>query len=182
MDILNEILNAQGGAAVQQLGSQFGLGQEQTASALAVLVPALAAGMQRNTQAEGGLGSLIGALAGGTHQQYLNNPETLSDPAAIEDGNGILGHVLGSRDVSREVATRAAAQTGISADVMKKMLPLAATMLMGALARGSSNATASGLSGGSGVTSMLGSLLDGNRDGSIVDDVTGLVGKFLSGR
>ena len=179
MDILNEIMGAEGGAAVQQLGSQFGLGQQQTASALSALVPALAAGLQRNVQNEGGLGSLVAALSTGTHQQYINNPQSLSDPAAVNDGNGILGHVLGSKDASREVAARAAAQTGISEDVMKRMLPLAATMLMGALARRSGNATTAGLRGG-GLASMLGPLLDGNRDGSIAGDVAGIVGRFFN--
>ncbi len=176
MDLLNDIMSAQGGAAVQQLGSQFGLGEQQTAAALSALIPALAAGVQQNAQHEGGFGNLIAALSGGTHQHYINNPETLREPAAVQEGNGILGHVLGDKAVSREVASRAAAQTGISADVMKRMLPLAATLLMGALAR--RNPAGSGLNGG-GIASMLGPLLDSNRDGSIVDDVTGMIGRFL---
>jgi hypothetical protein len=47
------------------------------------------------------------------------------------DGNGILGHILGSKDVSRQVAAQASARTGIGADVLKKMLPLVATLAMG---------------------------------------------------
>jgi hypothetical protein len=179
MDILNDIINANGGAAVQRIGSQFGLGEQQTASALSALVPALAAGLQKNVQNEGGLGSLIAALSGGGHQRYIDNPQSLGDPAAVQDGNSILGHVLGSKDVSRDVASRAAAQTGISADVMKQMLPLVATMVMGALARRSGGGAA-GLSGGGGLAGMLGSMLDGNRDGSIAEDVTGALGKFLN--
>jgi hypothetical protein len=179
MDILNDIINANGGAAVQQIGSQFGLGEQQTTSALSALIPALAAGLQNNAQREGGLGSLIGALAGGGHQRYIENPQALGEPAAVQDGNSILGHVLGSKDASRDVASRAAAQTGISADVMKQMLPLVATMVMGALAR-RSGGSAAGLSGG-GLAGMLGSMLDGNHDGSIADDVSGALGKFLKG-
>ena len=40
MNILDTIINAQDGGAVQQLGSQFGLGAEQTTSALSALLPA----------------------------------------------------------------------------------------------------------------------------------------------
>ncbi|MEO5898064.1 MAG: DUF937 domain-containing protein [Vicinamibacterales bacterium] len=178
MDILNDIINANGGAAVQQIGSQFGLGEQQTTSALSALIPALAAGLQKNAQSEGGLGSLIAALSGGVHQRYIENPQSLADPRAVQDGNSILGHVLGSKDVSRDVASRAAAQTGISADVMKQMLPLVATMVMGALAR-RSGGSAAGLSGSGGLAGMLGSMLDSNHDGSIADDVTGALGKFL---
>ena len=59
MDILQTILAAQNGGAVKQLGSQFGLGEEQTTSALSALVPVLAAGFQRNLSNEGGIGNLI---------------------------------------------------------------------------------------------------------------------------
>lgn len=179
MDIIETIMNAQGGAAVRQLGSQLGLGQEQTASALTALLPALAAGLQKNAN-QGGLASLASALATGNHQQYIDNPATLTDEAATADGNGILGHLFGSKDVSREVASRAAAQTGVSSDILKRMLPLAAAMMMGAMARNTARGSSlAGASAGGGLGALLGPLLDSNRDGSIMDDVTGMLGKFL---
>jgi hypothetical protein len=89
------------------------------------VVPALAAGFQRNLQSQGGLENLMSALSSGNHGQYIDNPLSLGDDSAVTDGNGILGHLLGSKDVSREVASRAAAQTGLSADILKRMLPLA---------------------------------------------------------
>jgi hypothetical protein len=181
MNILEAIVNAKGGAAIQQLGSQFGLGQDQTTAALSALVPALAAGVQRNIRTEGGLGSLTSALASGNHSRYLDNPATLSNPSAVTDGNGILGHLLGNKEASREVASRAAAQTGLSADVLKRMLPLAATMMMGAFSKKATSGPApggnSGLGGG--IAAMLTPLLDKNRDGSLLDDVTSLVGGFV---
>ena len=183
MDILNAIINAQDGAAVRQLGAQFGLGEEQTASALSALVPVLAAGFQRNLQSEGGLASLVSALSAGHHQQYIENPATLRDQAAVAEGNGILRHVLGSKDVSREVASRAADRTGLSADLMKQLLPLAATLMMGAFARnsGADTSTPAGRAGaGGGIADMLGPLLDRNRDGSILDDVAGMAGRFFN--
>lgn len=181
MNILDAIVNAQGGAAVQQLGAQFGLGQDQTAAALSALVPALAAGVQRNIQAEGGLGNLTSALASGNHGQYLDNPATLGDPSAVTDGNGILGHLLGSKEASRDVASRAAAQTGLSADVLKRMLPLAATLMMGAFSKQSASAPGlgAGLGSGGGIAAMLTPLLDQNRNGSIMDDVTSMFGRFM---
>jgi hypothetical protein len=183
MNILDAIVNAQDGAAVRQLGSQVGLGPEQTTAALSALVPALAAGFQRNIKSEGGLDSLMSALSSGTHGRYIDNPTNLGDLSAISEGNGILGHLLGSKTVSREVASRAAGQTGVSADVLKQMLPLAATLMMGALSKQSNGATSLGAglgsNAGGGIASMLPPLLDQNRDGSIVDDVTSLLGKFL---
>ena len=182
MNILDAIVNASDGAAARQAGAQVGLDPNQTNAALAALVPALAAGFQRNMQSQGGLESLLSALSSGNHGQYVDDPGSLTDRAAVADGNGILGHLLGSKDVSREVASRAAAQTGISPEVLKQLLPLAATLMMGAFAkqsRGASPLTA-GLGGaGGGLASMLTPLLDQNRDGSIMDDVGSMIGRFI---
>jgi hypothetical protein len=110
-----------------------------------------------------------------------DNPTSLADQSAVTDGNGILGHLLGSKDASREVASRAA-QTGLSADVLKRMLPLAATLMMGALSKqsGHASSTTAALGGsGAGIGAMLTPFLDRNRDGSIIDDVTSMIGGFM---
>ena len=91
MNILDAIVNAQDGAAVRQLGSQVGLAPDQATAALSALVPALAAGFQRNLQSQGGLENLMSALSAGNHGQYLDNPTSLGDETAVADGNGILG-------------------------------------------------------------------------------------------
>ncbi len=183
MNILDAIVNAQDGAAVRQLGSQLGLGEDQTRTALSALVPALAAGVQRNVQGEGGMASLVSALSSGRHGQYIDEPATLTSPAAVAEGNGILGHLLGSKDASRDVASRAAAQTGVSPDILKRMLPLAATLLMGAFSKqaGSASPLGAGSGAGGGIMAMLTPMLDSNRDGSIMDDVSSVVGRFLKG-
>lgn len=181
MSILDIITAAQGGAAVRNVGSQVGLGEAETASALSALVPALAAGFQRNLQTPDGLAGLVSALSTGNHQRYIDDPAALTGAAAIDDGNGILGHVLGSKEVSRQVASRAAAQAGISPDVMKRLLPLVATLMMGAFSRQKSSGGLSSLpgTGGGGLMDMLAPLVDKNRDGSIVDDVGGILGRVL---
>jgi hypothetical protein len=185
MNALDAILGAQNGAVVEQLGQQFGLDQQQTSAAVAALVPALAAGLQRNAGSDDGLASLLGALASGGHTRYVDDVSQLGRQETVNEGNGILGHILGSRDVSRQVATRAAAQTGISPDLLKQMLPVLASILMGTLAK----QTTAGSGGpglradaGSSIFDMLTPMLDRNRDGSVVDDVIGMVGKVLGGR
>jgi len=181
VDLLQAILNAQGGGAVQHLSQNFGLGQDQTVSAVQALLPALAAGLQRNTSQQGGLENLMAALSGGSHQRYLDDPSTLGLEDTVRDGNGILGHLLGSKDVSRQVAARASAQTGIGADVLKKMLPLVASLAMGALSKQSAaTGYRPGAAAGQGsILDMVAPLLDSNRDGSIADDVLGMLGKFI---
>jgi hypothetical protein len=187
MNILDVIMNAQGGNAVREAGAQVGLGEAETATALSALVPALAAGFQRNMQSADGLSGLVGALAGGGHQRYIDDPTALT--GATADGNGILGHVLGSKDVSRALADRASTQTGISPDVLKQLLPIAASLMMGAFSRqqaqggGLSMAAAAGASSGhGGLMDLLTPLVDQNRDGSIVDDVGGMIGRMFGGR
>jgi hypothetical protein len=188
MDILDIIRNAQGGSAVQQLGQQFGLDETEVSSALSALVPALAAGFQNNASSPQGLDGLLGALTGGQHQRYMDDPGTLSQPDTAADGNGILGHIFGSKDVSRQVASQAASQTGIGEGVLKAMLPVVAAMMMGAMSKRVAQpaAAGAGIGGdtglGGGLLSMLAPALDANRDGSMVDDVAGLVGRLLSGR
>jgi hypothetical protein len=180
MDLLETILGGQGGGAVRQLATQFGLKPEQAQAAVAALAPALAAGLQRNMASDAGLASVESALGTGRHETYLEDPNTLSQPTTTEDGNAILGHVLGSKDVSRQVATNAAQKTDIDPAILKKMLPLVAALVMGGLARRSK--TAGGAAGRGGLGSVLGSLLDRDRDGSVMDDIGGMLGGAMGGK
>ena len=108
---------------------------DQASSAVGALLPALAGGLQRNVAEQGGLEALVGALTSGQHGRYLDDPALLGSADTISDGNAILGHILGTKDVSRAVASNAATTTGIGEDVLKKMLPVIATLAMGALSR-----------------------------------------------
>ena len=92
--LMDMIMGAAGGGVLQKVAGQFGLDESQAASAIQALLPAITGGVQRNTQQAGGLESLLGALTGGNHQQYLDDPSTLDN--ATQEGNGILGHLLGS--------------------------------------------------------------------------------------
>jgi len=71
------------------------------------------------------------------------------------------------------------------------MLPVVAAMMMGAmakkqtgggLAQGGPGAAFGGQGEGGGILGMLTPMLDSNRDGSAVDDVIGMIGKFMGGR
>jgi hypothetical protein len=183
MNILEAVLHAQGGAAASEAGRAVGLSSDQTSAALAALVPALAAGLQCNASQPGGLEALAGALTRGSHARYVEDPSVLRNQDVVSDGNAILGHILGSKDVSRAVATRASAQTGIGEDVLKKLLPLAATLVMGSLAKRQAGAglpAGAAAGGAGGLLGMLTPLLDQNRDGSILDDVLGQAGKLFN--
>ena len=135
VNMMEMIMQAAGGQAPQQIGSQFGLDAQQSQSAIAALLPAISTGLKQNSGTPQGLAGLLGALQNGGHDQYLDNPANLSRQDAINEGNGILGHLFGSKEVSRAVAGRASEQSGISSDILKKMLPMVAMMAMGSLGK-----------------------------------------------
>ncbi len=168
MELLEMIMNAQGGGAVDQLSERFGLEKNQTASALEQLVPALLGGMRQNVRPQG-LEGLLGLLGGGNPDAYLESPEVIQAPETTQTGNSILAQLFGSKEVSRSVATQASANTGIGADILKQMLPVVATMVMSGLSQQSAPRQSSGWLG----------MLDTNNDGSIADDVVGLAARFL---
>ena len=135
MNMMEMIMQAAGGQAPQQIGSQFGLNQQQSQSAIGALLPAISSALKQNSGSPQGLAGLLGALENGSHDQYLDNPANLARQDAVAEGNGILGHLFGSKEVSRAVAGHAAEETGIGADVLKKMLPMVAMMAMGSLGK-----------------------------------------------
>ena len=169
MNILETLLSSQGGQAVKHLGQQFGLQAEDTEALVRQLLPALAGGVERNVREPGGLESLTRALSSGTHQRYLDDPAALEQPATVDDGNAILGHLFGSKEVSRQVAGRVSADTGVDSSIIKKLLPVVAAAAMGALSKqtaGGANLSGGGLGGllagvlgGGGGAGMVGELL-----------------------
>lgn len=187
MNLLDTILNSQDGAVVRQIASRLQLNEDQTRSAVGALLPALTRGISRNANSPQGLDQLIGALARGSHGRYIEDPQALGGEAAVEEGNGILGHVFGSKDVSRQVASHAAQTSGVDSGLLKRMLPLLASAAMGALAKngfGAASIQAERPAPGApeadaGIGGLLNSFLDADKDGSVVDDILGMAGRFL---
>lgn len=146
MPTLYEMMqNAQSREFHQNLSRQFDLTQEQTEKALEALLPAFSQGLKRNTADPAGFSSFMQALSSGRHSQYMDNPVEAFSPAGMQDGNAILSHLFGNKDVSRAVAAQAAQASGIGESILKKMLPALAPMILGGLFKqmqgGSSNAS-----------------------------------------
>jgi len=197
INLLEMIMQAQGGKAAQNVGSQYGLNANQSQQAISALLPAISSALKMNTKSPQGLGALLGALQGGKHSQYLEQEDIYARPETVNEGNAILGHLFGSKDVSRAVAGHAAEKTGIGADILKKMLPMVATMAMGSLSKQTqqqpsmaSQLAGLALGGGrqqqqqSGLGGLLGSLLGGQAKQQRVQQQNhqqgmGLIGKML---
>ncbi len=176
MDFLNLLKSAGAEGSLEQIGGILGLDSSRTQDVVGALAPALARGLERQTESGGGLDALQNALSSGGHQRYIDEPESMQADEARDDGNNILGHLFGSRDVSRNVAAQAAEQTGVDAGLIRKALPLVAGLAMGALSKQSSDQQ----SGGGGLGAVIGGLLDssgGDRGGA--DGLLNLAKRFF---
>lgn len=182
-NLMDALLSADNGGVIRRIAGQLGVPEETAITAARSLLPTLAGGLQRNIAQPDGAESLSRALQTGNHERYIQDPQTLAQPETLVDGNAILGHIFGSKDVSRNAAGFGAEKTGIDPSLLKKMLPLLATAVMGLLAaktmRGGPAGVVPGGAGGGGLTDLLGGFLDSNKDGSPVDDVLNLAKRFF---
>ena len=133
LPLFDMLAKAQNGQAFDQMARQYGLSQAQVQDAVAALAPAFSQGLKRNAATPTDLGAFLSALASGQHAKYFEDAANALSPRGVEDGNGILGHLFGSKELSRAVAAQAAQATGIGQEVLKQMLPALATMIMGGL-------------------------------------------------
>ncbi len=131
------------------IGQQFGLTEEQTRAAFDALTPVVASGVRRSAQSGNGLQDILNSALNGNHS---------GDAAA---GNDVLGQIFGSKDVSRGVAQQLSATSGIGAAVLKQLLPIVASIVMGQVAKKMGGGGQS--SGGGGLGDILGDILGGGQ-------------------
>ncbi|MEP9385920.1 DUF937 domain-containing protein [Mesorhizobium sp. KR9-304] len=139
MNLFDMLANAQNGQGMEMLARQFGLSQQQTQAAVEALLPAFSQGLKRNASDPYGVGAFMTAMASGQHARYFEDAQNAFTPQGMQEGNGILGHLFGSKDLSRAVAAQAAQATGIGTQVLQQMLPVIASMIMGGLFKQSTN-------------------------------------------
>lgn len=169
MNLMDLVAGSGGTASLAQLAGKLGLGGDDMAKLVKAVGPALTRGVQQQAADPGLLAGLTGALQSGGHQKYIDDPSSMLSDATRDDGNNILGHLFGSKDVSRNVAAHAAESAGIDAGIIRKALPMLASLAMGAMSK-KDVAQDPGL---------LGGLIDSDGDGVGLDDVLGLAKKFF---
>lgn len=175
MDFIELLKQSGGQNSLGSLASGLGLSSSKADDLIGALGPALLTGFKKQVEPEGGLSALKSALQSGNHERYLDDANLMSSADSVSDGNKILGHLFGSKDVSRNVAAHAAKSTGIDTSLIKKALPLLAGLAMGAMSKSSNkgNSLESSLPG------LLGGLTGGDGDGFGLDDVLGLAKKLF---
>src|SRR5687767_4413231 len=121
---ITDVLAQMGG--LQSISKELGVSETQAATGAAALAPAILGGFKKQAQSQPagleGLGGLLGKLGGGALLDDVLAPQ----PTNVNRGNEVLGQIFGSKDVSRTVAQNAASKTGLSPELLKKMLPMVA--------------------------------------------------------
>ncbi len=187
MDLLNSDI---GKSLISGASAKSGASEGDTASVLSMALPVLMGAMKKNVQTEEGASGLLGALSGKHNGGILDTIGDLMgnggpDDNTVNDGAGILGHLLGSNQSNVENAL--SSKSGVDAGSIGQILKVAAPILMGVIGKQTQQA---GINNASGMNSLLGSLLggesqgnqslitsllDSDGDGSILDDVAGMV-------
>jgi hypothetical protein len=181
-NLIEMMMQAQGGNAMQNMARQFGLAPEQAQSAVESLLPAFQMGLQNQTQTPDGLQSLIQMFGGGQHADTFDADGDGIPDNAVEQGNDVLGQLFGNKDVSRAVAAHAEATSGVSSAIIKQMLPVVASMLMGGMFKGAMGNGLGGLLGNAmqgGLGNMMGGMLGGGQQPQAANPMGGLMGGML---
>ncbi|TPN88706.1 DUF937 domain-containing protein [Aquimarina algicola] len=187
LDLLNSPMGKQ---IIDGVSSQTGQSQDKTGNLLSMAMPVLMGAMQRNASTPEGASGLLNALNNNHSGGILDNLGGLFEGGVDEevttDGAGILGHVLGNKQPAVESAL--SQKSGIDAGSVAQILKVAAPILMGVLGK---QASQNNVSDANGLTDMLGnisgaakgskeqslleSFLDADGDGSVIDDVAGML-------
>ncbi len=180
-NLVEGILGQLGAGGVAQIAGALGSDNGTTNSALAAAIPAILAGMAKNSSDEAGAESLTSALDDHDDSVFGQLGDLLGGGG---DGAKILGHVLGAKQP--QVAQNLAGSSGLDINTIMKLLPVVAPLIMGYLSK---QKQTQGLDA-RGVGSMLNqerqtteksspglgglaAILDADGDGSIVDDIMG---------
>ena len=156
---LLDLINRFGGAdAVAAMAARVGLSPEQTQSAMAALMPAVAGGMAKATPTELNAAASRVSTLGPTSSE------------AVETGSRLAGQMLGAEG-SGAVTQDAARATGLDAGILAQLLPMVTSLAAGTLA--------SKASGPLGASETLAGLLDRDGDGNPLNDVLGMAGKLF---
>ncbi len=186
LDLLNSPMGKQ---LISGVAGQTGQPEGKTSDVLSMAMPLLLGAMKKNVSSPEGAAGLMSALSGKHNGGILDNLGGLFgggvDDSVMQDGAGILGHVFGNKQPQVENAL--SQKSGLDAGSIAQILKIAAPIVMGYIGKQTAQ---SNVSDAGGMNALLGSmlggqpqenqslittLLDADGDGSILDDVAGMV-------
>jgi hypothetical protein len=190
MSLLEMLQQHIGGQTVDHISQKLGTDPGTTSNAIDAALPLLLSAVARNASNPQQAQSLDRAVSQDHDGSILNDVAGfINRGGSSQDGAGILGHILGGRQ--QAVQNGLSQATGLDTGKTAQLLTLLAPLVMGALGRAKQerNLDAGGLSTllageheqlkqqAPGVMGALGRFLDKNNDGSVLDDVGGMLGK-----
>ena len=109
MNGLLDLLNSDAGRQIiSGVSGTTGAPQNKTADLLGMAMPILMGAMQRNASSPQGAAGLLGAVQNKHNGGIMDNLGSLFqggvDDSVMQDGQGILNHVLGSKQAGVETA------------------------------------------------------------------------------
>ena len=188
LDLLNSDL---GQSIVKGVSGQTGQDESKTSNVLTMALPILMQAMKRNAATPEGAEGLLGALNNSNHDgrilDDIGGPFGGGvDTNVMDDGGKILGHILGNKQPNVEAAL--GQKSGMDTGSIAQILKIAAPLLLGLLGKQSRQQNINSSTGIEGMLggllrgnsqeqeqSFLNAMLDANGDGSIIDDVAGMV-------
>jgi len=193
-DLLGSLMGQLGGGGIEQIGSAVGLDSGDVSKVLAGAMPAMLAGLTRNTSSSSGAAGLLGALDRDHDGSVLDDVMGyLGGGGNLGAGAGILGHVLGGRQGTIESAV--SKSSGVDLASVGKIMAMVAPLIMGALgkAKRQQGFDASGLAAALGqqekaarqtsssAVDMFSRMLDSDGDGDPMDDIVKMGSGLLGG-
>jgi hypothetical protein len=159
--------------------------KDNISAALGMALPILLGAMKKNIKTETGAESLNKALNDDKHgDALLSNLKSVKPSDMSSEGEKILGHLLGGK---QDMITKTIGSTlNMNESSVSSIIKMAAPLLMSVLAsqKSKENVQSSGLgslldsvmgSSGAHDASLIETLLDKDGDGSVIDDVTGII-------
>ena len=196
--LLDLLSSPTGKQLISGVAGQTGQPESKTSEVLSMAMTLLLGAMKKNVSSPQGAEGLMSALSSKHDGGLLDDLGGLFgggvDQSVINDGAGILGHVFGGKQANVENAL--SQKSGLDAGTVAQILKIAAPLVMAYLGKQKAQ---SNVNDANGLNSLLGSmlggqpqqnqslittLLDADGDGSVLDDVAGMVmgtGKKKSG-
>lgn len=169
---INDLIN---NIPIGDIASNFGVDESTAKQAVLQALPGLLGGMAVNASNSEGADALASALKKHEGAKFKG-----LDSVDTADGKKIVKHVLG--DKQDAVAQALAGQAGGGlADLIPKLLPVLAPIVMAFLAKNMAGGDSKEASSGGGLTDLLGGLLGGSTQAAGGGDLGGLLGGLLGG-
>jgi hypothetical protein len=131
MSVTEVLESAHGGNLVDNLSHAFGLSPEQIQSAIQALTPALSLGLQNAVKNPEVLSKVVSGLAHPTHLAAFDS----AGGVQADLGREAISHLFGSDSAAGQVAQIAARDAGLRPDIMSKLLPILASIVLGGLGK-----------------------------------------------